>query len=440
MSQSAAMTTKDRKDILNGLVDQGAEVVREGPRGVILNLPNGARFTVPKGTGDTKARLAMRSQIRRAGLHWPLDPPETAKKETTMSATDTTERPLLEHQRVPGTVEAYRSSPTRRPREQTYRQVEHLLRDFAARGPFWTDAFVAEARAEGIPGYANTAGMGQGQIILDFAGFRVVESKPNRGGYSYRWARDERQPWPTEFAAVAGMALTRQQEAASNVTPITAKPAPPAHRLTPIVPAVAEEPEQSLAEEALADPNVEIVDASAPDDDDAALDLAQEYEQRALRAERARDAVQAQLETERRNHAETRRNLMVRLANQESKTNDEKREVARLRSLLEEERLLATERAESAGDAGPSSTLARLHQANERQAELERDLAAADARVLEIERGYQEIAMAAARDAAPSRVENEWWPLEPASGQTFDQLIEGAPMFGLEVRLQARRK
>lgn len=413
MGISSAMTPKDRKVIHAGLLDQGAVVVREGKRGTLYKMPNDQRWMLPFGTGDHKARLAMRAEVRRLGLHWPLDPPERKKETTTMTSTMTEARPELR----PASVD-----PNAMATEATYRVLEPTLRKWAQR-EFWTNELSKEV-TETVPGYRSSATGQRVTRMLWFAGFRPFESKPMTGGTAYRWRRDPALPWPTEFAppmprpglgrvtASTSVDGTTVSVGTDEVEPAAEQAEVATITKSKVVPADAELRELTLADM----PQRE----EQPSEQDVELTLAVEMEQRAIKAERERDGLRVSLDREMKAHNATRRDLLVRIANWEQKHETATKEIERLRSLLQERELAAKELtpAPRVADDGPL---------RDTIAELERQLA----EQTKVAEHWHHRAVDAGDEG--------WWPLE-AGEQTVSQLIQGASGFGLEVRVQARRK
>lgn len=424
MGISSAMTPKERKQIHNGLLEQGCTVVRDGKRGTLYVVPSGARWMLPFGTSDNKARLAMRAEIKRLGLHWPLDTGDTPKKEKEPMTAQTLERPLLDHKKIPAQAENYKKSG-KKPREELYRANEPVLRGFADR-TFWTDEYTEAARAAGMtgfgrPGTPTSAGNGTSTIWLDFAGFKVIEAKPNRGGTSYRWARDEREPWPNSddlFAPkVTGAAKMRQDGLLVTPTKHDAD-------VVEADLAASSEPIVHLA------PEPEAVPQGDKTDEDIELDLAVEMEQRAERAERALEVAKREFRADLQGFEESRRTLLRRIAEMEGMLNQRDTLIARTTSERDEARHLLAESATFAtvDEAANAALVARDNLITEMGEQIEFwKQRAADATA----------ASGAVQQATPG--DDGWWPLE-GGNQTVSQLIDGAESFGLEVRIQARRK
>lgn len=437
MGISAAMTPKERKQILKGLLEQGAVEHRQGKRGTILHLPNGGTFNVPVGTSDHKARLAMRAEVKRAGLHWPLDPPE--KKEKNMPIIARNEQGEI----VPPAVTAGYENGL--PLRSTWEAVRPILEEYDGK-EFWTDDVLP--RVADMSGYRGSGGARRLQHMLWFGGFRVIDAKPNRNGFSYRWNRPEGAQWPTAFGVAPSERGFGKQDSKPEYVEqepeaeVSAKPSPAmfAGKQGTPTPAPAAEQEEAVFRE--------VTGA----DEDTELALAEEYERRALKAERDRDIAKAALEAEKRAHAETRRSLMVKNASQETVINQRDAEIVRLRSLLQER---AAEIREGAAD---SSVLQRAHKAEQMNAALQDDVADLTRRLrgaednlnreVDEKRAYKEVAdtwqaralRAEGKPAVGEHPESGWWPLEPQKGQTIEETMNGAKLFGLEVRVQARRR
>lgn len=70
----AGMRRKELRTVVDGLVKQGCEV-RDNNGTIVIYLPDGvSRITLHTTSSDRMARMAARADVRRGGLHWPLDP------------------------------------------------------------------------------------------------------------------------------------------------------------------------------------------------------------------------------------------------------------------------------------------------------------------------------------------------------------------------------
>lgn len=337
-------------------------------------------------------------------------------------STETIERPLLEHQRVPVQVESRRRSGVR-PRENLYRANEPLLRGFADK-TFWTEEYVEAAIARGLTGFGG--GSGTATVWLDFAGFKVVESKRNRNGWSYRWARDERQPWPNreeDFAPkITGAAKLRMEGKLTTPTKAEA----PAKNDADVV-------EQDLAAtEAVIQPVPKEAVPQGNAEEDTALALATEYEQTALRLQRQIDTqTRAFKEDIEAANARAQR-LLRRQAELEGMVHERDRMIAKVTSQYEEAMALAKETVPRTVEAAGVLT--------EQTNTLNRVKAERDALIDQVERLDQDLkdARIAARNATPASADDtEWWPLD---SKEVGELINDAARFNLEVRVQARQK
>lgn len=176
---------------------------------------------------DGNAATIKRNEVRRAGLRWPGDDGISAKHLRKAGApgmtTNRTETPMSDSRTIidrkpgehlvtpPGVLT--QPKPSRRTVE-TFRPVLDLLPEV-----FWTDAAANAIRILGIGGYAKGTDGNRIQLMLDWFGYRVIQTKPNRNGLSYQWAREgqERQ----DVSQRGGTALRA-------VEPLTAEPAVPA--------------------------------------------------------------------------------------------------------------------------------------------------------------------------------------------------------------------
>lgn len=83
----AGMTRKEIATVLQGLADQGCELVPK-KNGTVVRFPNGGHTSFHYSQSDTNDRKYSRALIRRNGLKWPLDGEHPKqKKEPTVART-----------------------------------------------------------------------------------------------------------------------------------------------------------------------------------------------------------------------------------------------------------------------------------------------------------------------------------------------------------------
>lgn len=82
----AGMTRKEIATVLQGLADQGCELVPK-KNGTVVRFPNGGHTSFHYSQSDTNDRKYSRALIRRNGLKWPLDGEAPKKKEPTVART-----------------------------------------------------------------------------------------------------------------------------------------------------------------------------------------------------------------------------------------------------------------------------------------------------------------------------------------------------------------
>lgn len=99
-----------------------------------------------------------------------------------MSAAESTGEPM-EHARTPPGA---RKFP--RPTPESIGPFADALRSM--QGSFWTADVLAILKMRDVPGYKGNSGNQRAQGMLDFLGYRVIETKRNRNGYAYRWVLD----------------------------------------------------------------------------------------------------------------------------------------------------------------------------------------------------------------------------------------------------------
>lgn len=241
------LSKSDTELLARSLELQGCRLERPSTSGgypIRVYFPDGEGSTVLHGTvADRMAVTLKRTEIRRAGLTWPFDDKAATKRlhkqrrqeQGTMS-TETTPKPSREELNPLGHVRfppGAREFPA--PLERSVQPVLDVLKGVQA--PFWTDQALSALLARGVPGYKGNAGMQRLQGMLDWLGYRVVETKRNRNGYSYRWEpvpNYERPPFADRVAQGRAGALAKAaQRSTASVTPIKPKlPEPP--KLTPV--------------------------------------------------------------------------------------------------------------------------------------------------------------------------------------------------------------
>jgi hypothetical protein len=181
-----------------------------------------------------------RTEVQRAGLVWPFDDKRATKalhkavansrkeNDSPMSTTESIAQAVqqgepMRHLKVPAAVTNRTHPPT----------VESIARfqPYAAGMPetFWTDQLIKRLQHDDVQGYRGNGGSQRAMDMLDWLGYRVVEFKRNRGGFSYRWVKDPNaivKPGVTreERAAKASRALLdfRAKQREGKVTPIRA--------------------------------------------------------------------------------------------------------------------------------------------------------------------------------------------------------------------------
>lgn len=82
----AGMTRKEIATVLQGLADQGCELVPK-KNGTVVRFPNGGHTSFHYSQSDTNDRKYSRALIRRNGLKWPLDGEHPKKREPTVART-----------------------------------------------------------------------------------------------------------------------------------------------------------------------------------------------------------------------------------------------------------------------------------------------------------------------------------------------------------------
>lgn len=82
----AGMTRKEIATVLQGLADQGCELVPK-KNGTVVRFPNGGHTSFHYSQSDTNDRKYSRALIRRNGLKWPLDGEHPKKKEPIVART-----------------------------------------------------------------------------------------------------------------------------------------------------------------------------------------------------------------------------------------------------------------------------------------------------------------------------------------------------------------
>lgn len=82
----AGMSRKEIATVLQGLADQGCELVPK-KNGTVVRFPNGGHTSFHYSQSDTNDRKYSRALIRRNGLKWPLDGEHPKKKEPIVART-----------------------------------------------------------------------------------------------------------------------------------------------------------------------------------------------------------------------------------------------------------------------------------------------------------------------------------------------------------------
>lgn len=67
------ITSDMLRRIVNDLAEQGCKV-KETRKGYFIGFPNGETTVYHHTPSDVRAQKNNRARVRRAGLHWPLDP------------------------------------------------------------------------------------------------------------------------------------------------------------------------------------------------------------------------------------------------------------------------------------------------------------------------------------------------------------------------------
>lgn len=231
--------------------------------------PNGSpMFTIHQTVGDRHQRTVLDGIIRRAGMQ---PPGPVREKKKAMSTDVIAPGEPMQHVRVPPAV-SNRHYP---PLEENVQRFLPYLEGMPE--TFWTDELVE--RLQDVTGYRGTAGPQHAIEMLDWVGYRVVEAKPNRAGFSYRWAKDpnaEVRPGVSQAERVAKMsAAMKKVRAARQVKQAT---------VTPIVPQGNGRSERP-------------VDTVAKADYEALEAMALETERKLAEVSRGKDEVIAQRDT-----------------------------------------------------------------------------------------------------------------------------------------------
>lgn len=203
MSNNAEVTK-----VIQGLKAQGAIVEPRGKNMQRVRAASGGGFVDIHSTpSDNRWRDNLKPKVERAGFVWPLDDSRKLKmavKEYRSPAFGVTipdggedftvpEGPL-EHVVVPPGV---RAMGGRRPMDRAIGLVRGAVFNLGPdKKTFWT-AEVADQLNDFVGFRSNWKERGSGGIavqrcqgILDWLGYRVVEARPNRNGYIYRWTLD----------------------------------------------------------------------------------------------------------------------------------------------------------------------------------------------------------------------------------------------------------
>lgn len=234
----SGLSKSETEELARSLELQGCRLERPSGSGgypIRVFFPDDAGTTVLHGSvTDKNAVTIKRTEVRRAGLTWPFDDRRATKRlhkqlrqeQGTMSTATTTAPRLsreelnpLGHVRFPPGAKDF---PT--PMESSARPVMDALKSMHGT-TFWTDQVYSVLTMRDVPGYKGNAGMQRLQGMLDFLGYRVVETKRNRNGYSYRWEQVPNYEVPpfadrTAQAKAAAIAKAAKRSTAS-VTPIS---------------------------------------------------------------------------------------------------------------------------------------------------------------------------------------------------------------------------